>query len=88
MQRRRVLPTLAECELARCCEEGRTAYQTRLRLAAAGVTASQRSVGRWQAEYRRERKESREKEAAEKPKSNPRIRAVFIRTSHQNSITG
>ncbi len=59
------LSPAAKAELASCCEAGLTTHQTRLRLTLRGVTAAERSVCRWMADYRRSQDRVREAAAAE-----------------------
>jgi hypothetical protein len=51
---RSTLPPVAQRELERCCEEGLTARQTRLRLARCGVVLADRTITRRMATWRAE----------------------------------
>ena len=55
MSNRRAIPPKAEAELNRCCEEGLTAHQTRLRLALIGVAVAERTVSRYMTKWRADR---------------------------------
>ena len=58
--KRWAIPSKAEAELSRCCEEGLSAHKTRLRLALIGVAAAERTVARYMAKWRADRIRVRE----------------------------
>lgn len=60
MAHKRAIPPKAHPELDRCCEEGLTAHEARLRLARGGVSLAERTVGRYMAGWRRHQERVRE----------------------------